>query len=192
MDKTWAEYYQNRVNSPEYIVYFVKKYRPFLTKIVELMPDRIHGVAEFGCGIATTSKILRHRYTQLYGYDICDEMIQLALENVGHDHNLLIHKWDITKKFPQPRRYDLIHSHGVLEHFSDVEIETIFYHQTSYTDHIVHYVPSIGYDKPSFGDERLMPLEKWKEILSAWNVELEYFNQKQDLLISWKKQPVTK
>jgi len=183
---SWIAYYRDRVNDYGYFLHFMDKYAPFLDKIEELWPDRMYGVAEFGCGMANTCKYLAQlRTSQFYCYDIDPDMLALAEENMrSTNYDSLFHIHDITQTLPN-RRYDIVHSHGVLEHFSDMDIENIFYHQTQVTDHIVHYVPTDGYETPSFGDERLMSPEKWAEILSAFDVEMETFNDGLDLMIWW-------
>lgn len=56
----------------------------------------------------------------------------------------------------------LVVTHGVLEHFSDENIIKII---STYNDDNVlfqaHYVPTDKYEKQSFGDERLLPVETW-------------------------------
>lgn len=56
----------------------------------------------------------------------------------------------------------LVVTHGVLEHFSDENIVKII---STYDDDNVlfqaHYVPTDKYEKQSFGDERLLPVETW-------------------------------
>lgn len=184
----WADFYKDRVNSDSYKAYFVNKYKEYFNAIILVKAPYIHGIAEFGAGIGTCSIILKqlYGYRAQVGYDICPKMIELAVQNAGYDHNLMFHLWDITQKFPQLRRFDVIHSHGVLEHFSDIEIQNIFYHQTTYTDAIVHYVPTNAYEEPSFGNEKLMSPDQWREILSDWDIELKLFNENRDMLIIWQ------
>ena len=57
---------------------------------------------------------------------------------------------DIRK--PLKERFDIIYSHGVLEHFSLDEIRLIIKRQLMSSKFLVHYVPSSKYKTPSFGD----------------------------------------
>ena len=53
-------------------------------------------------------------------------------------------------------------THGVLEHFSDEDITRIM--STYNNDKVLfqaHYVPTCQYASPSFGDERLLPVDYW-------------------------------
>lgn len=49
-------------------------------------------------------------------------------------------------------------THGVLEHFTDKQIESILIRYPN----SIHYVPLDKYKKQSYGDERLLPKEYWK------------------------------
>lgn len=181
----WPEFYKQRVNSPSYFEYFCKKYKVFLKEIIKHTPNYTYGIGEFGCGIGTTSKYLlaksKHKQHLL---DNNERMLEMAKQNLSnHTTNQCSYSCqDITKK-PQHGRYDLIHSHGVLEHFSDSDIINILTKQASLTDVIIHYVPTNGYTNPSFGDERLMPVERWADILSDFNPHLIPFNEGKDLII---------
>lgn len=66
----------------------------------------------------------------------------------------------ISPKYYEPNT--IIVTHGVLEHFDDNTIEAIL---KTYDDENVlfqaHYVPTAKYESPSFGDERLLPVEHW-------------------------------
>ena len=181
----WTEFYADRVGSTTYYLHFITKYGPFLDKIVDALPPCMYGVGEFGCGIGNTTKFLieaglpHHHYC----YDIDQDMLYLAKQNIKlQNKKCLYREWDITRAMP-PRKYDLIHSHGVLEHFRDVEIQSIIYHQLNMTDTVVHYVPG-QYESPSFGDERLMSPEQWRSILSDYNVTVESFNENDILIYS--------
>lgn len=76
------------------------------------------------------------------------------------------------------------HSHGVLEHFNDVEIRDIIKLQREQYETLIHYVPSYLYRTPSFGDERLMTPENWQEICQP--DEIIEFNGGYDLILKWR------
>jgi len=75
------------------------------------------------------------------------------------------------------RRYDVIHSQGVFEHFSPHQIKAALAQQVACADHVVFSVPSCNYPfDPEFGDERLLPIEEWASILDSFKVEeLRYY-----------------
>lgn len=57
---------------------------------------------------------------------------------------------------------DVVHSHGMLEHFDDHAIRQVI-HNFRQARVQVHYVPGL-YPEPSYGDERLMSVEQWEDI----------------------------
>jgi len=100
--------------------------------------------------------------------DIDRDMLTLCCENTYKMEEGLLSsipfaylKEDIrqAKFFEYPT---VVVTHGVLEHFEDEDIIAIM---ETYKDRNVrfhaHYVPTDKYEKPSFGDERLMPVSKW-------------------------------
>jgi glycosyltransferase involved in cell wall biosynthesis len=80
--------------------------------------------------------------------------------------------------FDAPRaRYNVIHHQGVLEHFTVPQIRAALAQQVASADWVVFSVPSVYYPfEPEFGDERLLPLEEWVDILQPFQVsELKYY-----------------
>ena len=67
-------------------------------------------------------------------------------------------------------------THGVLEHFSDSQIQNI----CERCGNSIHYVPLDKYKTPSFGDERLLPYEYWLELTTP--VSWMLFNDDHDLM----------
>lgn len=180
----WTEMYKDRVET-DYFGYFLGKYGPFIQEIIDNSSGKMFGMGEFGCGTANTTRALIEN--EIYGhycYDNSWTMLDLARKNIGKA-DVLFHYHDILKPMP-PRRYDLIHSHGVLEHFSDAGILKIVDNQMAMTDISIHYVPGNGYDDPSYGDERLMSISKWENILNRYNPKITSFNEGKDYIIILK------
>lgn len=183
MSRQWAEFYLNRVNST-YQEYFESRYRPLLGMIIDLVGRGT--VREEGIGIGSISKALGRRGITCYGFDICPKMVELA----KHNNRLNSHLYDVYQDdILNPSRpesvcfADVIVTHGVLEHFNDFEIRSLMdrYRETSVS---VHYVPLIGYEKPSFGDERLLSYEYWMDLVKP-NISF-LFNDDRDLLFVTK------
>lgn len=146
----WSSFYQTRVNTT-YQNYFEKKYRPLLE-----MLQGFKNVREEGIGIGSVSKYLIKQGVKTAGFDLCPEMVRLCKTNnptiecyVG---NIFENQNDVV---------DIVVTHGVLEHFLDVDIKFILNRYKGEGCSSVHYVPLNGYDKPSFGDERLLPWQHW-------------------------------
>lgn len=162
---SWAEFYKSRVNSERYFNHFNKKYKPFLEMILSTGDNFIF---EAGCGIGSVSKALQEHLITSTGIDLDEEIVKLANENLGSDR---FQQHDIFKM----TTYVLTVTHGVLEHFSDEDILKIL----SRYPNSVHYVPLDKYENPSYGDERLLSVEYWLELVKP--VEHIIFNDGYDL-----------
>ena len=174
MNQSWPEFYKTRVNNG-YYDYFCTKYEDFLDTILSVLPDRFYGIGEFGCGLANTTRFLTENSNHHhYCYDNDQDMLKLAQLNNPDSNDIAYHIHDIT--VPMNRRYDLIHTHGVLEHFSDRQIIHILSSFARMANIQVHYVPTNGYHTPSFGTERLMSVDKWKKLCQHLNHWVVPFN----------------
>lgn len=161
----WYQFYKNRVNS-SYQTYFEKRYEPFLSIINQLKTS--NGIQELGCGIGSVSKAIGGKYK---GCDIDPFMVMLANENTNSTN---FHHQSMFEAVIDPGALKV--THGVLEHFSDKDIVNIL----EKCPNSVHYVPTDGYDKPSFGDERLLSYKYWLDLATPTMWML--FNDDKDLV----------
>jgi trans-aconitate methyltransferase len=185
----WSDFYKDRM-CKGYRDYLRKRYKPFLDLILE-NTKYVDYVAEIGCGAANITRCLIESgmpgdiLNYLADNDV--DMLALAKQNAREiDLNHIIQRADITRWVPPA---DLIHSHGVLGHFSDTDIRKIVLNGFDYqnfggeTAIQIHYVHSYKYEKPSFGDERLMTKEQWQEICEPDRI-IE-FNDGFDYILCW-------
>lgn len=170
----WSEFYQKRINST-YQEYFNKRYAPFL-HVIKQCSNLF--VKEEGCGIGSVIKALPNRY--FVGTDLCPEMLELARLNNSNSTYFIQQDIITGESIGTPvlpiwyNQITTVVSHGVIEHFDDDTIVKIINRQKKYYENVIHYVPLQGYEKPSFGDERLLPLEHWIELVDP--VYYEKFN----------------
>lgn len=176
---TWKEFYKSRVTSVEYENYFIDKYSIFLDTL-----DCQVGKSflEVGCGTGLVTKLIYHPKRTFTLMDKDREMLGLAQDRLRPLPISYICK-DI--RIPLHQKYDVIYSHGVLEHLSLTECKRIIRNQLSVSNTLVHYVPTDGYKTPSFGDENLLPKEVWDGTLSP--TKSIAFNEFKDLLLIWEK-----
>ena len=164
---TWKEFYKNRLND-NYFSHVKNQYRKFIDE-VENTFNTNDIVMEVGCGIGSITKALIERKKAKYFLsDVNEEMLKLTEKNVcrkGMNYNILD---------KLPFHVDVIHSHGVLEHFEPEEVKKIINNQRAVCRKLVHYVPSNKYDYKSFGDEMLLSKEEWKKIICPY--EIKEFN----------------
>lgn len=162
----WPEFYANR-DPASYKAYAVERYKPFLALITARLgmadPEEV-GSCELGIGAGTITSILAEAFPRGWfaGVDINQRMLEMATKAIGTDRYVLL-CGDVRQSVNNPNfRPTVVHSHGLLEHFSDADAATIV---DNYRDHYqVHYIPGL-YPEPSYGDERLLPLDHWVKTL---------------------------
>lgn len=145
----WVDFYKKRINS-SYQEYFEKRYRPFLESI-----PHAEFIIEAGCGIGSTTKALRK-----------GKAFDLYQTGSAIDNGVDVYTGNILaiEDYPKSNRSQtIIHSHGVLEHFDDLELRRIIEIQKTVASLSVHYIPSGKYTCGTFGDERLMPKTYWEQ-----------------------------
>lgn len=162
----WHEFYKNRINST-YQNYFEYRYHPFLNAVLH----KCNGgtIIDAGCGIGSVSKYLRKYRRDTLGFDMCPDMVKLSKENVPDGRFI---QGDLLTG---PVTTNLTVTHGVLEHFTDEQIQGVLERYPN----SIHYVPLQGYPEQSFGDERLLPMEYWVERFNL--KEYDTFNNGLDL-----------
>jgi len=180
----WSKFYEKRLN---------EKYRNHISNryglvLEEMLKTKSKNFAQFGCGMGNMSRlvseILPNSNHILLDNDV--DMLSLAEKNMNEvdffGKKMIIHH-DILDELLLTN-IDLIHSHGVLEHFSDLQIQTIIKNQLKVTKKLIHYVPSWKYEVPSYGDERLLTKEDWKRICNP--DQIIEFNNGYDLILIWR------
>lgn len=206
----WSEFYKDRLND-KYQKHIETRYAPFINeltttaKTLEILG--FHPIfVELGCGIGSITKAIQkqlpHSLHLLYDND--ESMLCMAHKNLN-SLNTFFHKKDLLNscivshinskigeyqsKFNNKKIAVIVHSHGVLEHFSDNDIRAILkdYKQHRDFDKIkvlnFHYVPSHAYKTKSFGDERLLSPNYWANMFCKTVIE---FNSGYDLIIKDK------
>lgn len=182
----WPTFYRDRVTE-EYFRHVQNKYSTFIEIILSKISRRDQIIVEAGCGICNVTRALVEKQSYDCKYIAIDkspEMIKLSVENLATgDHEVELIVGDILNEQSVPKG-DIVHSHGVLEHFSDKEINKIIDIQRKKFEYLIHYVPSDKYEEPSFGDERLMPAKRWNRICKP--DQIVEFNNYYDLVLIWR------
>ena len=142
---------------------------------------------EEGCGIGTVSLAISQIGERLFNSfgltgvsdvkkiskvvfsDINIPMLELCCKNtlsISTDNYLgKVPLFYVKENICEPKFFEsstVVVTHGVLEHFSDTDITRIV--STYNNDKVLfqaHYVPTCQYASPSFGDERLLPIDYW-------------------------------
>jgi trans-aconitate methyltransferase len=172
----WSDFYAKRVGD-SYTKYARQRYAPHIEAIQSLIKPNMT-VTEVGCGIGTITKCLFSKGNIRYvATDLDPDMLSLAKRNLGT--GVSVRRWSAFV----PLEADIIHGHGLLEHFYDNEIERIIAAHARKARCAVHYVPGAAYKSPSFGDERLLTAADWKRI--AHPDKIIEFNDGYDYCLMW-------
>lgn len=181
----WHEIYRDRMNE-SYRNHVATKYAPFLQTLFE---TKYSIYIEIGCGAGNITRLLRemmgNALQRHHMVDSCPRMLSLAVEN-NPSANCTFRCADI-REIVMPHA-DVVHSHGLLEHFSDADIRSIVAYGFESAKIQLHYVPSVEYKKPSRGDERLLSPKQWRQILNgSGRVDVQQFNNGLDLIIRMER-----
>ncbi len=174
----WTDYYQNRINNPLYETKFRQRYFPFLSLVEGTVKPGMN-VLESGCGTGLVTKQLNID-ANISCFDYSPGMLRLSEINL--QKKIKRSQFDIRERLGET--YDVIYSHGVLEHFQDDELKQIVENQKQKSKTMIHYVPSYKYGAGSFGDERLMTKEQWMEICDP--EKIIDFNNGFDYILVWR------
>jgi cyclopropane fatty-acyl-phospholipid synthase-like methyltransferase len=177
---SWYNYYKSIVGKHIHEVNFTKKYLYFLKVLSALLSPGMK-VLEMGCGTSIVTKLLYNSKTRFIVADNCRRMTFLSRINLGQ-RKVKVLLADITK--PLNFKVDLLHSHGVLEHFTKEQIKDIVRTQLTCSKILVHYVPSNKYKVKSFGNELLLSKKQWFDLVKP--SEILEFNKGLDLILIWR------
>lgn len=162
----WSKFYSGR-GGESYRQYVRDRYAPFIGAIADRIGYDSH-VLEIGAGTGTITSILAdyngHDNQRFCATDVDPEMVKATkcrLEALGLDAVSVFTEDAIGAQ--HPTQADIVHSHGMLEHFDDDTIRKVIENYREHAYHQVHYVPGL-YPEPTFGDERLMPVDAWWRI----------------------------
>lgn len=187
----WNAHYESRIGE-SYPLYCRKQYKPFLNAIRAIMFNQISEglprklvVREEGCGIATITKILAQDAfdsVEFRAFDYDTAQVNNSIKNLEDLENVKsVYQGD---HFEDQGFADIIHAHGVLEHFSDEEIAKVLERQKREARVVIHYVPLEGWGKVgSYGDERLLSLDHWVETHKP--ARAFTFNDGKDAVLIW-------
>ena len=176
--KTWLEFYQNKMNKG-YLNNLEDRYIFFINLLRKEITGK-NNIAEFGCGISNITKLIINKRSNFTVIDNNNDMLRLSEINLDKNINYML--GNITQRMNL--KSDLIHSHGVLEHFSVNNIKKVINNQLKISNNLIHYVPSNKYSYKSFGDELLLSKEEWEELVNP--DEIIEFNNGYDLILKWR------
>ena len=138
-----------------------------------------HSAIEIGCGRGLHSIFLSYFVPNVLGIDNNIKLIERARKNNskfrGHARFLMCDAFELEC---QPGTFDVCFSQGFLEHFTNEEIRLLTEKQLHIARVMVASAPSTFYRVKDRGDERLMPIEDWRQIFKEFDTRMFYYGSK--------------
>lgn len=154
----YCNYVKNAVLKRKELVDILQKYTPRNGKILEA-----------GCGTSSLSIYLSKNGYNVSCVELNPDMLSLAIKmNESNNGKVKYSKQDITELNFKDDEFDIIYSHGVLEHFDDELLLKALQEGLRVANYYIVSVPTIwDISNSLMGDERLKTIRSWKKIINS-------------------------
>lgn len=192
MKTTWVELYKKEIKKighyDEYLKVKIKEKTPLIKRIIKHAKPRKR-ILEAACGTAVLSTYLTNLGFNVTAVDIDKEILKLANKiSKNYLHKPSFKKGNLFSLNYPDNYFDVVFSHGVLEHFSDKDIIKILNIELRISKTVIVSIPSNYFKKSErmFGDERFLSRNKWVNLINrtpADIIEIFEFHY----LMGWQK-----
>lgn len=159
----WGHFYAG-CGGTDYYARHIEIHREFLDRILRERPKKI---LEAGCGSGIMSVFFSKRGIECAALDRDRTVLEQARKNAAElGGRVAFIEGDIFGMDFRDQEFDLVFSQGVLEHFSDGDIQKAAREGLRVSRQLWVSVPNRYYRHRDFGDERLLRDWEWKKILS--------------------------
>lgn len=165
--KGWAEFYNAKINIYDIYAHIGNQWA--LIKRIKKLPQGA-SLLEIGVGTGITACYLSNIGYKVTAIDNDIQVLNKAKKFIERFNSRItligmdMFNLDFSGKF------DLVYHQGVLEHYSEGEIQTAIEEQFKVTNKIIFSVPSYNYPRKDFGNENLWNIKKWKEVLRKFKI----------------------
>ena len=175
----WFDLYNKEIskydNLKSYVDSKIGYKRPFIELIKKY--NTTGKLLEAGSGTGTLSTYLATEGFDVTGMDIDDGMLEIA-KKIGEEYNkekkAKFIKSSIFDLDYKENEFSICFSNGVLEHFSNEKIIDTLEKQLKISETVIFGIPTRYFTKEEamYGDERYLPLAKWRKIIKASGGEI--------------------
>lgn len=182
-DKSWANYYKDLKINEEILNKNIEEHIFFINKIKELA-NLSQPILETGVGSGLMSIYLARSGYDVVGIDNDKEVIKQADEN----NKLLGTKVkniysDLFKTSFKSKQFRLAFSQGTMEHFSNKQVLRALEELTRIAEVVIFSVPTIGWGRLDYGDERILSKKYWEYLLGDCIKEATYYIEDRHLCV---------
>ncbi len=164
----WEQYYKERSLSLERYINNIWDHKPLLIEVASGGGN----ILEVATGTGNLSIFLSHLGYNVVSIDNNDGVLRIAQQNNGNFKGRVTFKKADAFNLPfDDDSFDVCFSQGFFEHFADDDIRKLLREQLRVSMIVLFSVPSFGYPRQDFGDERLMKKGDWLRILSEFKLE---------------------
>ena len=175
----WFDLYNNEISKYDTLKSYVDSKIGYKKPFIELIKkyNTNSKLLEAGTGTGTLSTYLASEGFDVTGIDIDDEMLKLA-SKIGDEYNkekkAKFIKGSIFDLNYKENEFGICFSNGVLEHFSNEKIIDTLEKQLKISETVIFGIPTRYFTKEEamYGDERYLPLAKWRKIIKASGGEI--------------------
>jgi 2-polyprenyl-3-methyl-5-hydroxy-6-metoxy-1,4-benzoquinol methylase len=179
--KNWAKWYKE--HNPGYNVLTTGQTIMVLIQKITSMGQTF---IEWGYGTGYTAIALANLGKSVQAYDIEPGLLPYAMSARAEELINLNGRVGFTCDKQMLRRADIVYSQGLLEHFEPLKVVDLIKEMLSYANSaVVFSVPSENYPQRDFGDEKLLTLEAWEQILQPFAdklTQLFYYERDQHII----------
>ena len=178
MNMDWGNFYGTSYEIDNYLENLYN-HRVMFKEILKDGPEKI---LEVGIGSGSMSIFLSHLGFDVVGVDndkvVLEKSRKLNKEYNGTAEFNYADAFKLNDYFER-NDFDVVFSQGFFEHFSDVQIKNLISEQLHIAKTVIFSVPSNFYPKKDLGNERLLSVKEWENILANFNVSfVKYYEER--------------
>lgn len=171
----WGEYYKQMNFGAARFLKNIYNHAFFIDEILKCLTGPAK-LLEVGVGTGSMATFFSYLGHNVIAVDNDREIIykagKFADKMNGRAKFLNVDAYALSRQFKE-NDFDLVYSQGFFEHFGNDDILELIRQQLLVAPQVVFSVPSKFYGEQSYGNERLMEIKEWTEILKDFQTNIQ-------------------